>query len=306
MLSPCAIAQAAPDGQDGTLISLTHIGHSGTVDVLKVIYWSDGLRVRGKLFWPTGKKFPPAPDGESAATNVSSLPAIIFNHDGVSGISRWTSIRAAELAGAGYAVLAPSFRGEDGSEGTIEVAHGEVDDVLNAARLVGAMRGVDGHRVAAIGMSHGALISVLAAERSGMFRCVVAAYGVMDIFRWWTYLKSQGFSTDDAISLRVYGHGPSDRPAAFHVRNAVEHLNTLNVPLLLLQGTIDKTVPPQQATLMEEACKKLSKRCELHLYPGAQHGFLIYGGSEANDPAAEVAGQRAAWHDMLAFLKHWL
>lgn len=304
ILLAASSGRAAPAG--GTLASIEPMGRNASVAVFKVTYWSDGLRVKGRLFWPDGANYPPPPDAAAARTGAARLAAIVFNHDGVSGISKWTSLRAAQLADAGYAVFAPSFRGEDGSEGTIEVAYGEVDDVINAARLLALMPGVDGHRVGVVGMSHGALISVLAAQRSKLFRCVVEAYGVMDIFKWWHYLKSQGYSTDDALSARVYGKGPIDRPAAFHARNAVEHLKGLHVPLLVLHGSIDKTVPAQQATLMAQACKNQGKVCELHLYKGAQHGFLVYGGSEPTDPPAEVAGQRAAWNDMLRFLKRWV
>lgn len=296
---------AATTERDGTLLGIQAIGRSADVDVFAIRYASERLVVRGRLYWPARAGRPPSlPAAPRGADRVGPrMPAVLFNHDGISGIGRATSRRAAELAAEGFVVLAPSYRGEDGSEGTVEVAAGEVRDVLSAARLLMTFKAVDGQRLGCVGMSHGALIGVLAAERSRMFRAVVAAYGVMDIVAWWEWLQRKHMPTDDPLSRRIYGRGPQDRPQAFRARSAVVGAASLHAPLLLLQGQDDAIVPPEQAQRMAHVLTLLRKPHRLRVYPGARHGFLVHGGTTPDDPPAETRAQREAWGEMLTFLR---
>lgn len=254
-------------------------------------YRSDNLRVKGELYLPSGSQ---------------KLPLIVFNHDGISGISREHRQSSVRLARAGYVVFSPSYRGEDGSEGVVEIAKGEVRDVLNALPHLKAHPRVDGDRIALVGASHGALISVLAAARNKEIKAVVAAYGVMDIYRWYSYLKNNGKLGKDPITQRTYGQGPQKRPESFAVRNALNVVPQLNCPVLLLQGTLDDIVPEEQAHLMAAAMKKAGKRVQLEIYPDALHGFLVYAPYLSDATAAEKKQTEQAWASMLKFLKEEL
>lgn len=254
-------------------------------------YPSEGLKVEGELYLPSGN---------------ARLPLIIFNHDGISGISKEHRLSSLRLAKAGYVVFSPSFRGEDGSEGMVEIAKGEVLDVLNVVPLLKAHPRVDGRRIALVGASHGALISVLAASRNPEFKAVVSAYGVMDIYRWYDYLKSHGKLGNDPVTRRTYGQGPEKRPESFAVRNALSAAPKLQCPLLLLQGSLDDIVPEEQARFMESAMKKHGKEVELKIYPDALHGFLVYAPYLDDASTAEKKQTESAWASMLAFLKREL
>lgn len=269
-------------------LSEQDLGLDQGVSIRRWTYLSDGLRVKGELYLPSGGK---------------KLPLVVFNHDGISGISsehRRSSIR---LAKAGYVVFSPSYRGEDGSQGVVEIAKGEVRDVLACLPLLKAHPRVQKDKIALVGASHGALISVLAASRSKDVRAVVSAYGVMDIYRWYAYLKQNGKLGNDAVTLRTYGQGPEKRPESFAVRNAVDVISRLDCPLLLLQGELDDIVPPEQARLMEKAMKAQGKRVQLEVYPDALHGFLVYAPYLDDASANEKRQTEEAWRTMLAFLK---
>lgn len=263
------------------------VGINDGVTIRAWTYLSDGLRVEGELYLPPGDK---------------KLPLVIFNHDGINGISREHRLSSVKLAKAGYIVFSPSYRGEDGSEGLVEVAKGEVRDVLNALPLLKALPRVNG-KVAMVGASHGALISVLAASRSKDVRAVVSAYGVMDIYRWYSYLKDNGKLGKDEVTLRTYGQGPEKRPQSFAVRNAIDVVPKLQCPLLILQGSLDDIVPEEQAHLMEAAMKKKGKRVRLEIYPDALHGFLVYAPYLDDASQAEKKQAQQAWATMLEFLK---
>jgi len=164
----------------------------------EVSYPSGELTVRGFLF---------VPPGEGAG------PAVVFNHGGVSGVSEDMKRRSRDLARLGYVVLAPTYRGEGGSDGVVEVAAGEVDDVLAGAQILARHPRVDPRRIAIAGSSHGALISVLAVAREPKrFGCVAAACGVMDVVSWYHYLVENDFDVSDSLSVAVYVSGPEYNP----------------------------------------------------------------------------------------------
>jgi dipeptidyl aminopeptidase/acylaminoacyl peptidase len=223
-------------------------------------YVSDGLRVKARAFWPAGK---------------GPFPGIVFGHGGVDGLSDSSIRRCRELVKAGFAVFAPSYRGEDGSQGTVEVAKGEVNDVLNGLEVFKQDSRLDSSRVAMMGTSHGALIGLLAVSRSDQFRALVFAYGVSDIFAWWDYLVATNQVGTDALTKRIYGTGPDSRPESFRIRNGMNVLETLNLPVLILQGELDATVPSSQAQTLYDGLIKLEKWAQLELYPNSEHGFLM-------------------------------
>jgi dipeptidyl aminopeptidase/acylaminoacyl peptidase len=255
-----------------------------------VTYMSDGLKVKAKLFWPEGK---------------GPFPGVIYNHDGVKGLSTSTMARCQELAQRGYAVIAPTYRGEDGSEGKVEVAQGEVNDVLNALNLFGKLPRVDAKRIAFVGTSHGALVSLLAATKTDKVKALVFGYGVVDIYRWFDYLKESKQLGEDALTQQVYGKGPEDKPENFRIRHALPVLPNLRIPVLILQGDKDKIVPLEQGQILQTKLTELRKSSVLRTYPNSGHGFLIYQEREIKRHGAdsvEYKESRAAWNEMMAFL----
>lgn len=258
----------------------------------EVAYPSDSLSVRGFLFLSPG---------------TEREPAVLFNHGGVSGVNEDMKRRGRELAGLGYVVFAPAYRGEGGSEGRVEVAAGEVNDVLAAAEILARHPRVDPARMAVTGSSHGALVSVLAAARTpSRFRAVAAACGVMDVVSWYRYLVENDFDVSDSLSVAVYGHGPEDRPEAFRARQAVAVASRLTMPVLLQQGQRDKIVPPEQARLFDRALRDAGHPgAELREYPLLGHAFWLWNDPKRHTPQ-EVAQAGEAWKDFTGFLARHL
>ena len=257
------------------------------VEMQAITYRSDGLNVKAYLFLARG---------------TGRRPGIVFNHGGVSGVSKDMLRRSADLAKAGYMVITPAYRGEGGSEGRVEVAAGEVDDVLAAAELLRRHPRVDPKRMALVGSSHGALISVLGAVRDGRFAAVAEACGVMDVHAWYRYLVDNGFDVSDSLSVAVYGRGPEDKPEAFERRNALRVIKDLRTPLLIQQGLKDRTVPPDQAYRLAAALDRAGNRAyELRTYPLLAHAFWFWDNPRSHTPA-ELEQAEASWQDLLRFL----
>lgn len=259
-----------PAKEDGQIVLVNTMGtvEETQIRVDKLIYYSDDLKVKARIFIPP-----------QAWKENETLPLIVYNHDGVYGLSDETIQLCKDLAHrTGYIIVAPTYRGEDGSEGQIEVADGEVNDVLNAIKAMSYYKFADINRIALFGTSHGALISVMAAacDRKDQIRCVVAAYGVMDIITWWSYLTRDGKKVTDSLSKRIYGEGPEDRPEAFRKRMGIYFAPYVSCPVLIVQGKLDDIVPPNQAYSLKDTLEKAGKYYELKMYPNSGHGFLVY------------------------------
>ncbi len=261
------------------------------VSIQDITYMSGELRIKAILF-----------DGGAAGPR----PGIVFNHGGVSGISKDMVRRSIDLARAGYIVLTPAYRGEGGSDGVIEVAAGEVDDVLAAAELLRHHARVDRRRIALVGSSHGALISVLAAARDHRFQAVAAACGVMNADAWYRYLVANGFDVSDSLSVAVYGRGPDDRPEAFRVRRADLVAGKLRSPLLFQQGEKDRIVPVDQVWRMKAALDRAGHRFyEVRTYPLLGHAFWFWDDLRYHT-REEIDEADASWRDLTAFLDRHL
>ncbi len=227
-----------------------------------IFYPSGGLQIRAFVFVPKT----PGPH-----------PVLLFNHGGMSGVIENSKKRCRELAELGYLVFASSYRGEDGSQGQIEVALGEVDDVLAGLNFLRSDPRADLNRVALVGFSHGALVSLQALKRKPKVKAMVFAYGVADLYAWYGYLKASKQLGEDAITKRIYGTGPESRPDDFAKRNGISNLNLIDsqLPILIIQGANDITVPKEQALFLDQALKAQKQPVQTLIYPHAGHAFLI-------------------------------
>lgn len=115
--------------------------------VEEVFYQSGELRLKAWVFHPEGD------DSEQR-------PALIYYHGGF-------AFAAADMEGplpfmeAGYVVMFPMLRGENGNPGNFELFWGEVDDANAAAQWLARQPYVDRDRIFAFGHSVGGAIAAL-------------------------------------------------------------------------------------------------------------------------------------------------
>jgi dipeptidyl aminopeptidase/acylaminoacyl peptidase len=68
--------------------------------------------------------------------------------------------------------------------------------------------------------------------------------------------------------------GPLPQAAAlYRERSPVTHAARITVPLLVLQGDRDTTVPKAQADALVEALRRTGSAVEYHVYEGEGHGW---------------------------------
>lgn len=181
---------------------------------------------------------------------------------------------AIDLAADGYLVVEPQYR--LAPEWTFPAALVDVKAAIAWCRT--ECDGVDGQRVAAVGHSAGANLTVLAAATaddpalepdgypgaSSALSAVVGYSGIYD-FR---------LGLDDRREAYL-GGSPEALPAAYELASPVEQADMSMPPTLLLHGEADAMVSPQQSAVLAETLDPLTT-VEHRVVEGA-HGFPFDG-----------------------------
>jgi acetyl esterase/lipase len=132
-------------------------------------------------------------------------PAVVFVHGGFAfGLPDWEM--TAPYREAGFVVMAPWLRGENGQAGSFTLVYDEVEDVLAAADDLAGRRGVDPERIYVAGHSSGGTLALLAALASRRFRAVAALDATPDLavfFRPGQEYREVPFDPGDRRELEV-------------------------------------------------------------------------------------------------------
>lgn len=156
-------------------------------DARQIEFASDGVKLEA---WISAK--PPGP----------RAPAVLFLHGGFAfGSDDWDM--AKPFRDAGFVVMEPTLRGENGAPGAFTLFFDEVGDVLAAADALASQPGVDPARIFVSGHSIGGVLAMFAAMASNRFRAAAPLSGAPDarVFVGATGLTP--FDTGDAAELRM-------------------------------------------------------------------------------------------------------
>jgi dipeptidyl aminopeptidase/acylaminoacyl peptidase len=159
------------------------------------------------------------------AQRSARMPVVIFMHGGFSfGVEDWEM--AAPYRDAGFIVVAPMVRGENGQAGTYSLFYDEVDDLIAIGDFMSRQPGVDPTRIFVTGHSSGGTLALLAAMASTRFRAVVSFSG----------------SPDQALFTK-YGMRPEQIPfdagnaREIEMRSPLSYAASLNIPARLFFGS---------------------------------------------------------------------
>jgi len=172
------------------------------------------------------------------------------------------------FAQQGYVILTVDYRGNSGYShdwaiGSYGDAGGsETGDVNAGADYLKTLPYVDGDRIGVWGLSYGGymVLQSLVVDPK-LFNCAIDVAGVGD---WETY--------NLGTSARL-GANPSADPALWDRSAPGRHLDKLERPLLILQGTADVNVPFWETLKVVDTLEKLGKPFDLMIYPGEPHWF---------------------------------
>ncbi|MDO5747126.1 MAG: S9 family peptidase [Actinomycetaceae bacterium] len=175
----------------------------------------------------------------------------------------------------GFAVLVVNYRGstgfgrayQDALNGNWGVS--DVADCEAGVRYLVDKGLVDPARVAIRGGSAGGYTTLRALSVSDVFSAGCSLYGVAD-------LRSLAAQTHKFESQYLQGliGSSDDGDDVWDERSPANTVENIKAPLLLLQGQDDAIVPPNQATMMQEALQRHGITVELRLFSGEGHGFV--------------------------------
>jgi dipeptidyl aminopeptidase/acylaminoacyl peptidase len=219
---------------------------------------ADGLEIPAYLTLPPGR-------------SAKDLPVIVFPHGGPQardtlGFDWW----AQALAARGYAVLQPNYRGSDLNQKWVESGYGEwgrkmQTDLSDGLAYLAAQGIVDPKRACIVGASYGGYAALAGVSiQSGIYRCAVSVAGVSDpanMLQWVAGKEAYGAKIGTRYWERFLGvANPGDKK--LDAISPLKHADKITVPLMLIHGREDSTVPYEQSTDMVKALKRAGRTPE--------------------------------------------
>ena len=230
-----------------------------TEDMLTDVEWvrykaRDGMEIPALVTVPQG-------DGP--------FPLVVLPHGGPVVRDYWGfDVWAQLLAFHGYVVIQPQFRISAGfGRKHLEAGYGrwghEMQDDLEDAIAYLAERGLgDPGRAAIFGWSYGGYAAFVGSFRDpNPFRCAIAGAGVADLPYFRAWLADSGTLLEKTYRPTVDGLSP------------LEHVASVDVPILLIHGDIDERVPVAESRKFVSKLKEFSKHHKYIELEDANHFF---------------------------------
>jgi dipeptidyl aminopeptidase/acylaminoacyl peptidase len=183
------------------------------------------------------------------------------------GVQFWTS--------RGFALVDVDYGGSTGyGRAYRERLNGQwgvvdLQDCVNAARFLVERGDADPDRLLITGGSAGGYTTICALTFTDEFAAGTTYFGIAD-------LEQFGGGETHKFELQ-YEHtlvGPyPERADLYRERSPIHFTDRLSTPMLVLQGTDDRIVPPSQAELMVGALRERGIAHAYLLYEGEGHGF---------------------------------
>jgi dipeptidyl-peptidase-4 len=176
------------------------------------------------------------------------------------------------LAQQGYIVACvdgrgTGFKGADFKKVTQkELGKYEVEDQIDAAKVIGNYSFVDKTRIGIFGWSYGGFMaSNCILKGNDVFKMAIA---VAPVTNWRFY---------DSVYTERYMQTPQENASGYDENSPINHVSKLKGKFLLIHGSGDDNVHVQNSMVMVEALIQANKQFDSEIYPDNNHG--IYGGN---------------------------
>lgn len=232
----------------------------------------DGLEIPAYVTLPPGYK---------ALSEAQELPFVLMPHGGPHArdflfFDWWAQL----LASRGYGVLQMNFRGSVGygqefkDAGKKEWGEAMQDDITDGAQWLVNENYADMDRLAIVGGSYGGYAALMGAVKTpDLYQCAVSFAGVSDLP---DLLRHFNQYIAGKYSTRHIGNLWKDREK-LKTNSPARRADEIKIPVLLVHGDDDRSVPVAQTRKMARALKRNDKN---HKYIEFKDGDHFLSGSE--------------------------
>ncbi|MEM9091116.1 MAG: S9 family peptidase [Cyanobacteria bacterium P01_F01_bin.53] len=144
----------------------------------------------------------------------------------------------------------------------------DIDDATNGAKYLVEQGKADNDRLAIDGGSAGGYTTLASLTFRDVFKAGASYYGVSDM----SSLAAETHKFESRYLDSLVGPYP-EKKAIYEARSPINAIEQLSCPIIFLQGSEDKIVPPNQAEKMVDALKEKGIPVSYLLFEGEQHGF---------------------------------
>ncbi len=223
---------------------------------------SDGLIIPAWFYRPRGVERP---------------PAIVLVHGGPTGqtMNSW-NVQVQFFVSRGYAVLAPNNRGSTGYGREFRDANlrdwggGDLRDLVAGHDWLVEHGGADPARIGVTGGSYGGYMTLIAMTKTpAVWSAGVSVVGMSNLRTLYQTTRK-----GDLLPYLIQQIGtPDESPDLYHHRSAINFIEDVQRPLLILQGGRDPRVPLAEAEQMRDRMRATGKTVGYHVYMDEGHGF---------------------------------
>jgi dipeptidyl aminopeptidase/acylaminoacyl peptidase len=227
----------------------------------------DGLAIPAYLTIPPGR-------------DAKSLPLVVMPHGGPDardsiGFDWWAQF----LANRGYAVFQPNYRGSSGygqaftNAGLHQWGLKMQDDITDGVKKLIADGVADPKRICIVGASYGGYAALAGATFTpDLYACAVSFAGVSDLPAMLARARSENGRNSKSLSFWTSRIGDaSDDAARLDATSPAMHADRVKIPILLMHGVNDTTVPIEQSEEERDALQRAGKNVQFVQFDGDDH-----------------------------------
>jgi dipeptidyl aminopeptidase/acylaminoacyl peptidase len=210
-------------------------------------------------------------------------PLIVYPHGGPELRDMMTFHPVVQfLATRGYAVFQPNFRGSSGygkafiDAGNRQFGGTMQTDIADGVYQLIDEKRVDSARICILGESYGGYAALMGVVNyPHLYRCAVSSAGVTDLYRQVRWERDEEGANSEAYKYWVAKIGDPDRDmAAMKAASPLYNIAEIKVPILLMHGTDDQTVPFEQSDIMQKALKSSGRDQKIVVFQDAGHNLF--------------------------------
>jgi acetyl esterase/lipase len=250
---------------------------------VRAVHWTskEGIALEGIVTFPADYKA------------GQSYPFLVLPHGGPEANDTLRlDMFSRTIAGMGYIVLQPEYRGSTGYGTDFlnaiyqhfgDRAYRDVDSATDYAIAQGW---ADPNRLAMFGWSAGGFMTSWTVTQTNRYKAAIEGAGITD---WLSFMW-----TSDVQQIDYDARWPDKNPEAFLIFSAVMHSENVATPLLVLHGAADERVPTYQGREFFEVLAAHGKTTRMVTYPGSPHFPTVW--EQRQDVFREIAAWLARYN----------